>query len=165
MYKRQVKDIPFGKTKSYGEVASLVGKPRAARAVGTILRNNPWPLFVPCHRVIGKNGKLLGYGGPQGVCLLYTSISICDSDERYPTSLIKVPSRSKKTAAFKNLLPLDGYIVQFIHVRFYISESRQDFFSQTKCQLKILAFLQTRHCAVSYTHLDVYKRQVIDDLL
>ncbi|HOM97838.1 MAG: MGMT family protein [Acetomicrobium sp.] len=62
-----VKDIPFGKTKSYGEVASLVGKPRAARAVGTILRNNPWPLFVPCHRVIGKNGKLLGYGGPQGV--------------------------------------------------------------------------------------------------
>jgi methylated-DNA-[protein]-cysteine S-methyltransferase len=62
-----VKDIPFGKTKSYSEVASLAGKPRASRAVGTILRNNPWPLFVPCHRVIGKNGKLLGYGGPQGI--------------------------------------------------------------------------------------------------
>jgi len=62
-----VREIPVGETKTYGEVAFLVGKPKGARAVGSILRSNPWPLFIPCHRVIGKSGKLLGYGGAQGI--------------------------------------------------------------------------------------------------
>ena len=64
---RIVREIPIGETKTYGEVAFLVGKPKGARAVGSILRSNPWPLFIPCHRVIGKSGKLLGYGGAQGI--------------------------------------------------------------------------------------------------
>lgn len=62
-----VRDISMGETKTYGEVAFLAGKPKGARAVGSILRNNPWPLFIPCHRVIGKSGELLGYGGAKGI--------------------------------------------------------------------------------------------------
>lgn len=62
-----VEGIPFGHKKTYGEVAALAGNPKGARAVGTIMRYNPWPPFVPCHRVIGKDGDLLGYGGPQGI--------------------------------------------------------------------------------------------------
>ena len=55
-------DIPRGQTLSYGEVARLIGRPRAARAVGQALHNNPVPLFVPCHRVVGVGGALTGFG-------------------------------------------------------------------------------------------------------
>lgn len=61
--------IPFGTTRTYGEVALLAGIPDGARAVGSIMRSNPWALFLPCHRVVGKNGKLCGYGGKAGVGL------------------------------------------------------------------------------------------------
>lgn len=56
-------DIPFGETRSYGEIAVSVGNPKAARAVGMANNRNPIPIFIPCHRVIGANGKLVGYGG------------------------------------------------------------------------------------------------------
>lgn len=56
-------EIPFGKTKTYGELAGNIGAPRAARAVGTACGSNPVPLIVPCHRVIGSTGGLHGYGG------------------------------------------------------------------------------------------------------
>ncbi len=52
-----------GETLSYGELARLAGKPGAARAVGRVMAHNPWPLIYPCHRVIGSNGKLTGFGG------------------------------------------------------------------------------------------------------
>ncbi|MCB2225382.1 MAG: methylated-DNA--[protein]-cysteine S-methyltransferase [Desulfarculaceae bacterium] len=55
-------DIPRGQTLSYGEVARIIGRPRAARAVGQALHNNPVPLFVPCHRVVGSTGALTGFG-------------------------------------------------------------------------------------------------------
>lgn len=55
--------IPYGKTISYGELASLVGNPKASRAVGMANNRNPIPVIIPCHRVIGANGKLVGYGG------------------------------------------------------------------------------------------------------
>jgi methylated-DNA-[protein]-cysteine S-methyltransferase len=55
--------IPAGKTVSYGELAEKVGRPRAARAIGRVMATNPWPLFVPCHRVVGSDGSLHGYGG------------------------------------------------------------------------------------------------------
>jgi AraC family transcriptional regulator of adaptative response/methylated-DNA-[protein]-cysteine methyltransferase len=53
--------IPFGETRSYGEIATAVGAPRAARAVGTACAQNPIPVVVPCHRVIGSDGSLHGY--------------------------------------------------------------------------------------------------------
>lgn len=55
--------IPSGETRSYGWLAEQVGRPRAARAVGRVMATNPWPLFVPCHRVVGSDGSLHGYGG------------------------------------------------------------------------------------------------------
>lgn len=55
--------IPFGETRSYGEIAAAIGRPGAARAVGMANANNPIALIVPCHRVIGADGSLTGYGG------------------------------------------------------------------------------------------------------
>ena len=56
-------DIPYGETASYGELARLLGKPAAARAVGLANGKNPISIVVPCHRVIGSTGSLTGYGG------------------------------------------------------------------------------------------------------
>jgi len=56
-------DIPYGKTTSYGEVARRIGKPHAVRAVGAANGQNPIAIVVPCHRVIGADGRLTGYGG------------------------------------------------------------------------------------------------------
>jgi O-6-methylguanine DNA methyltransferase len=55
--------IPYGETRSYGEIAATVGKPGAARAVGRAQATNPIPIIIPCHRVIGADGSLHGYGG------------------------------------------------------------------------------------------------------
>jgi methylated-DNA-[protein]-cysteine S-methyltransferase len=55
--------IPFGETRSYAWIAQKIGKPRAARAVGHALATNPIPIILPCHRVIGSDGGLHGYGG------------------------------------------------------------------------------------------------------
>ena len=57
-------DIPYGATESYGELAERVGRPGAARAVGGANGRNPVPIVVPCHRVIGANGTMVGYAGP-----------------------------------------------------------------------------------------------------
>ena len=56
-------DIPYGETISYGELARQIGNPKASRAVGLANGSNPIPIVIPCHRVIGSNGKLTGYGG------------------------------------------------------------------------------------------------------
>jgi methylated-DNA-[protein]-cysteine S-methyltransferase len=55
--------VPFGRAASYGEIASRIGRPRAARAVGNALNANPVPLIVPCHRVVAGDGGLGGFGG------------------------------------------------------------------------------------------------------
>jgi methylated-DNA-[protein]-cysteine S-methyltransferase len=55
--------IPYGQTRSYKQIAEAVGKPAAVRAIGQANRNNPVGVIVPCHRVIGANGKLVGYAG------------------------------------------------------------------------------------------------------
>lgn len=55
--------IPYGETWYYGQLAEAVGSPRAYRAVGMANNRNPLPILIPCHRVIGKNGSLTGYGG------------------------------------------------------------------------------------------------------
>ena len=58
-----LQEIPYGETATYGEIAARIGSPRACRAVGTANHNNPISIVVPCHRVIGANGSLTGYGG------------------------------------------------------------------------------------------------------
>jgi len=55
--------IPYGQTRSYKQIAEQIGRPRAYRAVGMANHHNPVAIIVPCHRVIGANGKLVGYGG------------------------------------------------------------------------------------------------------
>ena len=60
---RRLCDIPYGETISYGELAGRIGNPKASRAVGLANGSNPIPIVIPCHRVIGSNGKLTGYGG------------------------------------------------------------------------------------------------------
>jgi methylated-DNA-[protein]-cysteine S-methyltransferase len=55
--------VPYGETTTYGELAAQAGTPRAARAVGTVMNRNPIPIVLPCHRVIGASGSLVGYGG------------------------------------------------------------------------------------------------------
>lgn len=58
-----LKEIPYGETKSYKDIAIAVGNEKACRAVGMANNRNPISIIIPCHRVIGKNGKLIGYGG------------------------------------------------------------------------------------------------------
>lgn len=56
-------EIPYGETRTYGQIAALTGNPKASRAVGLANNRNPIALFIPCHRVIGSDGKLVGFGG------------------------------------------------------------------------------------------------------
>lgn len=59
----QLRAIPYGETRCYQEIALAVGNPRATRAVGMANNRNPIPILIPCHRVVGKDGKLVGYAG------------------------------------------------------------------------------------------------------
>ena len=61
------RDIPAGTTRSYGEVARAIGLPDAARDVGMALARNPFPIIVPCHRVVAANGALTGFSAPGGL--------------------------------------------------------------------------------------------------
>jgi methylated-DNA-[protein]-cysteine S-methyltransferase len=58
--------IPWGETRTYGELANIAGRPRAARAVGNVMATNRFPLIVPCHRVVAAGGALGGYSAPEG---------------------------------------------------------------------------------------------------
>ena len=60
---RELARVPYGNTTTYGELAARVGQPRAARAVGTVMNRNRLPIVLPCHRVVGSNGALVGYAG------------------------------------------------------------------------------------------------------
>ncbi len=72
-----VQAIPYGETRSYGQVAELAGRPGAARAVGTAMRLNRFLLAVPCHRVVAANG-LGNYSGGQGI---YTKIALLNHEK------------------------------------------------------------------------------------
>jgi len=60
---RKLREVPYGQTASYEDIATAIGNPRAVRAVGQANNRNPIPIFIPCHRIIGKSGNLVGYGG------------------------------------------------------------------------------------------------------
>lgn len=59
--------VPIGHTVGYGELAAMAGRPGAARAVGRVMAANPFPIVVPCHRVVGSSGRLTGYSGAAGI--------------------------------------------------------------------------------------------------
>jgi methylated-DNA-[protein]-cysteine S-methyltransferase len=59
----QLARVPYGEVTTYGGLAARVGRPRAARAVGTVMHRNPIPIVLPCHRVVGSSGSLVGYAG------------------------------------------------------------------------------------------------------
>lgn len=61
--------IPFGEAISYGKLAALVGSPKAARAVGSVMASNQIPIIIPCHRVVGSRGELTGFSAPTGLDL------------------------------------------------------------------------------------------------
>lgn len=84
--------IPAGRTVSYGELAAMAGKPGAARAIGRIVGCNPIPLLIPCHRVIGADGRLHGFSAPGGV---ETKKRILDL-EGTPIPCKTAPTRKKK---------------------------------------------------------------------
>ncbi|SDY19004.1 methylated-DNA-[protein]-cysteine S-methyltransferase [Micromonospora pattaloongensis] len=60
---REMTTVPYGETRTYGDVAKALGEPGAARAVGVACNRNPIPVIVPCHRIVGAGGKLVGFGG------------------------------------------------------------------------------------------------------
>lgn len=64
---RQLQQVPYAATVGYGELAVLSGSPHAARAVGRVMAGNPWPVIIPCHRVVAADGSLGGYSGRGGV--------------------------------------------------------------------------------------------------
>ncbi|NQS91654.1 MAG: methylated-DNA--[protein]-cysteine S-methyltransferase [Chloroflexi bacterium] len=65
----ETQGVPYGETRSYGQVAAAIGRPKASRAVGQAEKRNDVPLVIPCHRVIGSDGSLTGYGGKEGTDL------------------------------------------------------------------------------------------------
>ncbi len=77
-----VRRVPYGKTISYGRLAEKAGFPRAARAVGTVMSSNRFPIVVPCHRVVAAGGKTGGYTSPQGISLKLRLLAIESAAER-----------------------------------------------------------------------------------
>jgi methylated-DNA-[protein]-cysteine S-methyltransferase len=59
----ELAQVPYGEVTTYGALAARAGRPRAARAVGSVMNSNPVPIVLPCHRVVGADGRLVGYGG------------------------------------------------------------------------------------------------------
>jgi len=83
------KKIPKGKVATYGQIARLAGKPKASRAVGYYMRTNPYVPQVPCHRVVGVTGKLIGYSAKGGVVSkrkILISEGVCFKKERIDLS-------------------------------------------------------------------------------
>ena len=64
---KEISVIPYGQTMSYKEIAARIGHPNSSRAVANACGKNPYPIIIPCHRVICSNGKLGGYSGPGGI--------------------------------------------------------------------------------------------------
>jgi methylated-DNA-[protein]-cysteine S-methyltransferase len=88
----ELMNIPFGQTRSYGEIAEVVCTIRASRAVGRANATNPIPLVVPCHRVIGANGSLTGFGGG-----LHLKQALLEHEQRILQNLDDAPVGTQRT--------------------------------------------------------------------
>ncbi len=86
-----LRTIPFGETRSYGQIARQIGNPKAVRAVGAANGRNPISIIVPCHRVIGASGKLVGFAGGLGIKKHLLSL---ESDHEDKLLKLKAPDKS-----------------------------------------------------------------------
>ena len=85
--------IPYGQTRSYGDIARAVGRPTAVRAVGLANGRNPLPIVVPCHRVIGADGNLVGYGGG-----LHVKQALLDREREVSAARRTRPARRRRSS-------------------------------------------------------------------
>ncbi|MSR58990.1 MAG: methylated-DNA--[protein]-cysteine S-methyltransferase [Planctomycetaceae bacterium] len=85
--------IPYGQTLTYGDLADRAGSPRAARAVGSVMASNRFPIVIPCHRVVASGGKLGGFSAPQGIDLKARLLAM--EAETVASGGLKVTARSE----------------------------------------------------------------------
>jgi methylated-DNA-[protein]-cysteine S-methyltransferase len=95
---RACRAIPYGATRSYGEVAAAAGSAGAARAVGQVMASNRTPLIVPCHRVVAAGGKLGGFSAPQGLALKRRLLAIEASPGEALPLFVKAALRQQQTS-------------------------------------------------------------------
>jgi methylated-DNA-[protein]-cysteine S-methyltransferase len=96
---RALTEIPYGKTVSYGELARHIGKPGAPRAVGLANGANPLPIIVPCHRVIGADGSLTGFGGGLPIKRKLLALEAAGPEESSPQASFKWAGPPQPSAA------------------------------------------------------------------
>ena len=96
---RALTEIPYGKTVSYGALARRIGKPSASRAVGLANGANPLPIIVPCHRVIGADGSLTGFGGGLPIKRQLLALESAGPEESSPQSSFKWAAPPRPAAA------------------------------------------------------------------
>ena len=96
---RALTEIPYGKTISYGELARGIDKPNASRAVGLANGANPLPIIVPCHRVIGADGSLTGFGGGLPIKRTLLALEGAGAEESGPQAAFKWAASPRPSAA------------------------------------------------------------------
>jgi methylated-DNA-[protein]-cysteine S-methyltransferase len=96
---RALREIPYGQTVSYGELARRIGKPSASRAVGLANGANPLPIIVPCHRVIGADGSLTGFGGGLPIKRTLLALEGAGPEESSPQTAFKWAAPPRPSAA------------------------------------------------------------------
>ncbi|MFK7823980.1 MAG: methylated-DNA--[protein]-cysteine S-methyltransferase [Oligoflexales bacterium] len=98
---QHLRRIPWGQSCSYGDIAKSCKNPKASRAVGMANNRNPLPIIIPCHRVVGSNGQLVGYGGGLGIkrwLLQHEGIKITEKDSLLESPFQQTPQRSQDQA-------------------------------------------------------------------
>jgi methylated-DNA-[protein]-cysteine S-methyltransferase len=100
---KEARRIRSGKTMTYGELAKRCGHPNAARAVGTALSKNPFPILVPCHRVVGANGNLGGFSASGGLSLKLKMLSIEGIEYAHGISLALFVEKEANSMSVLNL--------------------------------------------------------------
>ena len=130
---QELEKIEYGETMSYGEIAKKIGKPKAARAVGMANNKNPIPIIIPCHRVIGKDGSLTGFGG--GLEIKQYLLEL----EKKMDARIEPRNNANENASVE-FTPKDGSMVYQFKLRDFSSKG---FGIMVKQDSKVLGLLKT----------------------
>ena len=88
---RELAKVPLGGSLTYGDLAQRAGYPGCARAVGRVMAGNPYPILLPCHRVVGRDGRLTGYSGGEGIKTKSRLLEFEASVDKNPLLLRKIP--------------------------------------------------------------------------